>query len=148
MTSPQWCHQQYDESKQTGTDGRGAQHNTASQQRVRSTQGENIHKRLAFNPCSQDWVTHQPDKREKERAALLPKGTLSCAERSGPSQHHPWRRWPLGWMDRCAAPTPQLPWKWGREAEHSSYHGILNCSPPSLTLMILESDVYMLTLKV
>lgn len=171
MISPQRCHQQYAKSEctacpwppsdllfgstQSGTDGRGTRHNTASHKRLRSTQEESKYKHLTSNPWSQDRVDTPAwfadvrfKKRERERPDLLSVGMLSSAERSDPSLHHPWRRWPPGWTDRCSAPAPQLPWKLWREAERSSYRGIPDSSPSSLTLMSLESDVYMLSLKV
>lgn len=164
VTSPQRCHQPHAESEcpqrtrcsAARSQGPMEEGHSTTLHRIRGGYREKTSASVSLLiHAVRAEFTHQPDLQRwhlkrgggKERI-MLPTGVLSCAERGDPSQHHSWRRRPLDWMDRCTAPAPQLPWKWRREAERSSYHGILNSSPPSLTLMILESDVYMLTLKV
>lgn len=119
--------------------------------------GQEVHREkaatgISLNPCSWDriytpaWFADVRFKRiEKEDCihsecwAVLRDRTPSSTIPGGDG-HRP------GHAHLCS--SPQLTWKRWREAESSSYHGIPDSSPPSLTLMILESDVYMLSLKV
>lgn len=129
--------------------GEGDVANTASHKRVRSTQGEGNCKHLTYNPYSQDrlWFADVRFKNRERGRAGLSIDVLSFAGRPDLSSTIP--EGDAHQTEPAAALLhPCTSCKWWREAEHSSYHGISDSSPPSLPLMNWESDVYILSLKV